>query len=122
MIMLNSKSAFVVDRRRFLAAATSAIALGLLPRSALALAAPYSFKHGAVDVTVISDGHLVLPAGVFGPDAPPEQVKALLAEIGVTGSDVEVPANATLIKSGSDLILFDNGSGSEFQPSAGKLI
>ncbi len=120
--MVHSKPIHVVDRRKFLAAATSAIAIGLLPKNALALAGPYSFKHGAVDVTVVSDGHLVLPTGVFAPDAPPDAVKALLAEIGVTGNEIEVPANVTLIKSGSDLILFDNGSGSEFQPSAGKLM
>ena len=120
--MLDLKPQLVVDRRKFLAAAAGLIAAGLLPKSVLALAGPHSFKHGAVDVTVVSDGHLVLPTGVFGPDAPPEALKAILAAAGATGSEIQVPANVTLIKSGSDLILFDNGSGTEFQPSAGKLV
>jgi glyoxylase-like metal-dependent hydrolase (beta-lactamase superfamily II) len=122
MIMLDSKSLLVVDRRKFLVAAAGLIAAGLLPKNVLALAGPHSFKHGAVDVTVVSDGHLVLPIGVFGPDAPPEALKAVLAAAGVSGNEIQVPANVTLIKSGADLILFDNGSGSEFQPSAGKLM
>jgi glyoxylase-like metal-dependent hydrolase (beta-lactamase superfamily II) len=122
MIVVDSKSLLVVDRRKFLAAAAGLITAGLLPKSVLALAAPHSFKHGAFDVTVVSDGHLVLPTGVFGPDAPPEALKAILAAAGATGNEIQVPANVTLIKSGADLILFDNGSGSEFQPSAGKLV
>jgi glyoxylase-like metal-dependent hydrolase (beta-lactamase superfamily II) len=122
MIMLDSKSLLVVDRRKFLAAAAGFIAAGLMPKSVLALAGPYSFKQGTVDVTVVSDGHLVLPTGVFAPNAPPEAVKALFAAAGVTGNEVQAPANVTLIKSGADLILFDNGSGAEFQPTAGKLI
>ncbi len=120
--MLDSKPLLVVDRRKFLTAAAGFIAAGLLPKSVLALAGPHSFKHGTVDVTVVSDGHLVLPTGVFGPDAPPDALKAILAAAGVTGNEIQVPANVTLIKSGSDLILFDNGSGAEFQPSAGKLM
>lgn len=120
--MLESKPLYVVDRRKFLTVAAGLVATGLLPKTVLALAAPHSFKHGAVEVTVVSDGQLVLPAGVFGPGAPPEALNAILAEAGVTGSEITVPANVTLIKSGADLILFDNGSGSEFQPSAGKLM
>jgi glyoxylase-like metal-dependent hydrolase (beta-lactamase superfamily II) len=121
MLVTNTKF-FAVDRRKFLAAAGGFIAAGLLPKSVLALAGPYTFKQGAVDVTVVSDGHLVLPTGVFAPDAPPEALKALFDEAGITGNEVQAPANVTLIKSGADLILFDNGSGTEFQPSAGKLI
>ena len=120
--MLDSKPFLVLDRRKFLAAAAGFVAAGLMPKSVLALAGPYSFKQGTVDVTVVSDGHLVLPTGVFGPDAPPEALKAILDAAGATGNEVQVPANVTLIKSGADLILFDNGSGAEFQPTAGKLI
>ncbi len=113
---------FAFDRRKFLGAAAGFIAVGLLPKSVMALAGPYSFKQGTFDVTVVSDGHLVLPIGVFAPDAPPEALKALFTAAGVTGNEVQGPANVTLIKSGADLIMFDNGSGTEFQPTAGKLI
>lgn len=112
----------VLDRRRFLAAASGFVASGLLPRNVLALAAPAKFSQGSFEVTVISDGHLVLPTSILAPDAPPEEFKALLAAAGITGNEVQPPTNVTLVKAGSDLILFDTGSGSEFQPTAGKLL
>ena len=117
-----SATSIVLDRRKFLATASTFIASGLLSRQALALAGPATFTHGAFEVTVVSDGHLVLPASMLWPDAPPEELKALLAAAGVTGNEVQPAANITLIKAGSELILFDNGSGSEFQPTAGKLL
>jgi glyoxylase-like metal-dependent hydrolase (beta-lactamase superfamily II) len=80
------------------------------------------FKQGAADITVVSDGHLVLPTAILAPDAPPDQFKALLAAAGVTGEEVKPATNVTLVKSGADLILFDTGSGIEFQPTAGKLV
>jgi glyoxylase-like metal-dependent hydrolase (beta-lactamase superfamily II) len=122
MSIASSTATIVLDRRKFLAAATGLVASGLLPRRALALAAPATFTQGAFEVTVVSDGHLVLPASVLWPSAPPEELKALLATVGVTGDEVQPAANITLIKAGSDLILFDNGSGTEFQPTAGKLL
>ena len=115
-------SHIVLDRRRFLGAAAGFIAAGLLPKSVLALAGPYTFKQGTMDVTVVSDGHLVLPTSIIAPDAPPDALKAILEAAGVKGDTVMPETNAVLIRTGSDLILFDNGSGTDFQPTAGKLM
>ncbi len=115
-----SSDFITVDRRKLLAAAGALIAAGLLPRDVLALAAPYSFKQGDAEVTVVSDGHLVLPTSLLAPDAPPDQRKAILTAIGATGDTIAPATNATLIRTGSDLILFDTGAG-DFQPTAGKL-
>ena len=112
---------FVVDRRKFLAGAAGFIAAGLLPKPVLALAGPYAFKQGAFDITVVSDGQLILPWSIVAPDAPPEELKKLLASA-ISGDTVAVETNATLIKAGGDLILFDTGSGQGFQPTAGKLL
>lgn len=114
-------SFITIDRRKFLAGAAALIAAGLLPRHVLALAAPYSFKQGALDVTVVSDGHLVLPTSLLAPDAPAAERKAILEAIGATGETIEPATNATLIKAGNDLVLFDTGGG-DFQPTAGKLL
>ena len=46
----------------------------------MALAAPYSFKQGAYDVTVVSDGTLILPLRCF-PDAKPEELAKLLGDM-----------------------------------------
>ena len=72
--------------------------------------APYSFKHGDFEVTVISDGQLQLPATLLGVDTPEEERAAFLKAAGI-GETVTPAVNLTLIKSGNDLILFDTGAG-----------
>lgn len=106
-----------ITRRSLLAATAAGFAARTLP----ALAAPASFKHGAFEVTVASDGHLVLPTSFLAPDAPPVERAALLKATGETGEQYNSPTNVTLIRSSSDLILVDMGSGDRFMPSAGKL-
>lgn len=111
-----------LDRRRFLTAAAALVAAGVLPTHALALAGPYSFKQGALDIMVVSDGHLVLPTSILAPDAPPDALKKLLDAAGVTGNEIKPDTNVTLVRAGDDTILFDTGSGPNFQPTAGKLL
>jgi glyoxylase-like metal-dependent hydrolase (beta-lactamase superfamily II) len=88
---------------------------------ALAATPPHTFKHGAFEITVVSDGHLVIPAAVAAPDAPPAERNALLATIGHGPEQMTPATNITLIRSGSETILIDTGSGANFQPTAGKL-
>jgi glyoxylase-like metal-dependent hydrolase (beta-lactamase superfamily II) len=107
------------SRREFLAA--SALTLAAQGLTSVARAALYSFKHGAFDIAVVSDGHLVLPTSFLAPGAPREEREALLKAAGQTGEQYDSPTNITLIKSGSDLILVDMGSGDRFMPTAGKL-
>jgi glyoxylase-like metal-dependent hydrolase (beta-lactamase superfamily II) len=107
-----------LSRRTLLTATTASIATRALPAFA---AAPYSFRHGAFEVAVVSDGHLVLPTSFLAPDAPPAERDALLKAAGETGDQYNSPTNVTLIRTTDDLILVDMGSGDRFMPSAGKL-
>jgi len=107
-----------LDRRTFLAASAAGFAARALPAVA---ATPYAFRHGAFDVTVVSDGHLVLPTTFLAPDAPPPERDAILKAAGQTGEQYNSPTNITLIRTSSDLILIDMGSGDRFMPTAGKL-
>ena len=112
-----------IDRRGFLRLAGAGLAGTAFgwPSRATAAIPPHVFRHGAFEISVISDGHLVLPANLLVPDAPKPEVAALLAAAG-QGPDQVMPAtNLTLIRSGADLILVDTGSGANFQPTAGKL-
>jgi glyoxylase-like metal-dependent hydrolase (beta-lactamase superfamily II) len=86
-----------------------------------AAAAPYRFTHGAFEIFVVSDGHLELPTDFLAPDAPKVERAATLAASGQSGTQYSSPTNVTLIRSGSDLILVDAGSGDRFMPTAGKL-
>jgi len=107
-----------LSRRTLLAATAASIATRALPAFA---AAPYSFRHGAFDIAVVSDGHLVLPTSFLAPDAPPTEREAMLKAAGETGAQYNSPTNVTLIRTANDLILVDMGSGDRFMPSAGKL-
>lgn len=107
-----------LSRRTLLTATTASIAMRALPAFA---AAPYSFRHGAFEVAVVSDGHLVLPTSFLAPDAPQAERDALLKAAGETGDQYNSPTNVTLIRTTDDLILVDMGSGDRFMPSAGKL-
>jgi glyoxylase-like metal-dependent hydrolase (beta-lactamase superfamily II) len=111
-----------LDRRSVLTLAggfaASAVATGL-PRRALA--APFTLKHGAFEILVVSDGHLVLPTTFLAPDAPPAERTAVLAAAHLNGSQYDSPTNVTLIRTPDDLILVDMGSGDRFMPTAGKL-
>lgn len=107
-----------LSRRTLLTATTASIATRALPAFA---AAPYSFRHGAFEVAVVSDGHLVLPTSFLAPDAPQAERDALLKAAGETGDQYNSPTNVTLIRTTDDLILVDMGSGDRFMPSAGRL-
>jgi glyoxylase-like metal-dependent hydrolase (beta-lactamase superfamily II) len=95
-------------------------AIPLLPERAYA-AEPHRFSHGAFAIAVFSDGFIMLPPEVLLPDATPEERPRILQRLGGTPESAPVHVNIPLIRTGSDLILVDNGSGTNFQASAGKL-
>ena len=118
---LNSNSTIRLDRRKFMAAAAGLIAAGVLPKNVMALAGPYMFKQGAYDVTVVSDGTLLLPTSIIDSGGKPEEVVKLLGAM-VQGDKAQFEASPLLLKSGSEMILLDTGAGGGFQPTAGKIL
>lgn len=109
------------SRRSFLLAAATVAGAASLPRQVMAANDLHTFQHGDFEITVMTDGHLVLPASVLAPENL-EELAALLDVADIENDTVEAPTNPVLVRSGSDLILFDNGSGSDFQPdTAGRL-
>lgn len=109
-----------ITRRRFIASAAAiAGASALAPARVWANA---SLQLGAVQIDTLSDGHLSLPANfVFG-DLPADQADAIRRKYGLTGDRVEPPCNVTLMRDGTNTVLFDTGSGANFQPTAGELV
>jgi len=106
-----------LSRRAFLCAS----AASLVAQAPVLAAAPYSFRQGTFEITVISDGHLVLPTSFVAPDAPAAEREALLKLAGQSGEQFNSPTNITLVRTPNDLILVDMGSGDRFMPTAGKL-
>src|SRR5262245_5426672 len=79
------------DRRRFLAGMSAALAMAPLAGAVRgqAATAPYAFRHGAFEITVVSDGHFVLPppnvsadVGFLYPDTPRPELGAFLKSAG----------------------------------------
>lgn len=113
----------VLDRRAVLGGAAATVA-GLVlgaPSGGLAATAPHRFTQGAFEIMVVSDGHLVLPTSFIGSAGPAAEREAALKAAGQTGETYQSPTNCTLIRTPSELILVDTGSGAHFMPSAGKL-
>ncbi|MTH78373.1 MBL fold metallo-hydrolase [Paracoccus aestuariivivens] len=106
-------------RQLLLGSATAAAALAL-PRG-LRAAPFHTFTHGAFDITVLSDGAITLSPEILLPDAGPEERLRYLKRLGGGVEGAAVQANIPLIRYGSELVLIDNGSGTRFQATAGKL-
>jgi glyoxylase-like metal-dependent hydrolase (beta-lactamase superfamily II) len=110
-----------LDRRKFLAAASALVAVGVLPKSALALAGPHVFQHGTFSVAVLSDGAFDLPLSIISPDAKPEDIAALLG-LAADAQTNRAEISPVLVRSGDDVILFDTGTGGMMGPDAGQLV
>ena len=82
----------------------------------------FRFSLGEFKITIISDGSLSLPVSSFISNVPEAQVKSFLKSV---RNDVEMHyshTNTCLIDTGNERILIDAGSGTQFQPTAGRLL
>ncbi len=126
-------SVFQINRRRFLAgsAATTAgtfMLAGINTRPALAksgigeqASGYYRFDIGNFKCACLSDGTLSLPAQFLARDLPKEKLDTFLNRYYLPTDTNTSQTNLTLIDTGEKLVLFDVGSGPNFQNSAGKL-
>lgn len=76
---------------------------------------------GDATVTTLSDGHLTLPESFIYGELEREAVDKIIAAAGARAGGLEPPCNLTLLRRGSDVVLFDAGSGPSFMASAGRL-
>jgi glyoxylase-like metal-dependent hydrolase (beta-lactamase superfamily II) len=82
----------------------------------------FSFRHGEFDVTVVSDGYLSIPGEIFTPDVTPVIRAQTLSRLDAHADIVHTPTNISILRSDKDLVLFDIGGGSRYQPSDGRLV
>ncbi|WP_167644583.1 MBL fold metallo-hydrolase [Mameliella alba] len=127
-------SIFRPSRRDLLniAALSPALALPALaasPARAQTLGAPaganpahFRFQLGEAVLTVVSDGHLEIPANGLGVNADPEEVKAFLESYFLSTETNYSHTNHLVIELGEAKVLVDVGSGNRFLPTAGKLM
>jgi len=84
-----------------------------VPMSATMPAAYKRFSLGEFEITVLSDGHRVVPGPqkIFGTNQTEEQVSALLESNYLPVDKMQFTFAPTLVNTGTDLILFDTGNG-----------
>ncbi len=108
-----------LDRRLFLKGAAALTALP--PTPSWAADAPYRFRHGEFEISIVSDGHMLVRTDLLAPGAPEPERSATLRAAGQTGERFQYPTNLTLIRSPSDLVLIDAGAGPNFMPTTGRV-
>lgn len=108
------------SRRRLLGVAAAGAAACALPRSGYAKP-PSTIVVGPFRLTLLSDGHLMLPEAMFAPRVSPAERTAALKAAGQSGPRIRSPLNVTLVETGTRKILIDVGSGTRFMDTAGQL-
>ena len=105
----------MLTRRTLLSAAL------LAPLAPRAVWSASTLTLGPVQIDTLSDGHLVLPGDFILGGMPQDEMQAIVARYGLPTDRLEPPCNVTLLRDGTNTVLFDVGSGPDFQPTAGKL-
>lgn len=103
----------------------SVSALSVSSATQLAAAAKQSifgFRHGDFDITVVSDGYLTIPGEIFTPGLAAGERAKILNSLNTHDGIVWAPTNIPVLRSKSDLILFDIGGGDKYQPSDGRFL
>ena len=109
----------MLTRRHFLTASAATLALPLAPRRVWAAS---TLTLGAIRIDTLSDGNLVLPGDFILGGMPQEEMQAIVAKYGLPTDQLTPPCNVTLLRDGTNTVLFDVGAGPDFQPTAGKLL
>jgi glyoxylase-like metal-dependent hydrolase (beta-lactamase superfamily II) len=123
----------MLDRRTLVRASSAAVGAAALTPTTPALArAPrvgehpqptyYRFKLGTIEITVVSDGTLELPAETLWGDRA-EDARGLLTSTFQPSRPVRLQINTILVNTGDKLVLIDAGCGiDKFQKTTGGLI
>jgi glyoxylase-like metal-dependent hydrolase (beta-lactamase superfamily II) len=108
----------MLTRRHLLATAAAALALPLAPRR---LWAATTLTLGAMQIDSLSDGSLMLPGDFILGGMPADEMAAIMQKYGLPSDVLTPPCNVTLLRDGTNTVLFDVGAGPDFQPTTGKL-
>lgn len=109
----------MITRRTFLAAASASALMPMAPRR---LWAGSTLSLGGVQIDTLSDGTLTLPGDFILGGMPQDEMQAIVAKYGLPTDQLTPPCNVTLLRDGTNTVLFDVGSGPDFMPTAGKLL
>jgi len=116
---------FQIDRRLLLklSGGTGLAAIASLNGGAVFAGEPtvHRFSFGEFEMTVLSDGEIILPVSSLAPRIDPHELTALLEQAGLPTDRRVGAVNVTLLKQGEELVLIDTGGGMNFMESTGLL-
>lgn len=107
----------MLTRRNFMVSAGATLGIGAPMR----LWAQTKLSMGAFEIITLSDGNLVLPGDFILGGMPQEEMSQIVEKYGLPTDQLTPPCNVTLLRDGTNNVLFDLGAGPDFQPSAGQL-
>ncbi|WP_337270418.1 MBL fold metallo-hydrolase [Oryzifoliimicrobium ureilyticus] len=81
----------------------------------------YRFRHGEFDITVLSDGPIILHGELFAPEADEAERANIVSRLKGYDNKAHAQSNIPLIVHNKDIILVDVGAGKRFQPTEGML-
>jgi glyoxylase-like metal-dependent hydrolase (beta-lactamase superfamily II) len=108
----------MLTRRRVLTTVAAALAAPLAPRR---LWAASTLTLGSIQIDTLSDGSLILPGDFILGGMPQDELQAIVTKYGLPTDQLTPPCNVTLLRDGTNTVLFDVGAGPDFQPTAGKI-
>ena len=82
----------------------------------------HEFTHGDCVVTVVSDGYISVPDEIVTAGANRDARAATLQRLPAAAGGVRAYANIPVVRTDSELIIFDVGGGGKYQPTEGRLI
>lgn len=82
----------------------------------------HNFKHGDFVVTVVSDGYISVPGEVVTAGADPAARPAILQRLPTATGGVKAYANVPIVRTDSELVIFDVGGGAKYQATEGRLV
>ena len=74
----------------------------------------YALRVGEIEVLVVSDGVLPLPAATMATNADPADLAAWLGDMFLPSDKFDWPLNVLVVRSGDQVILVDTGLGAQF--------
>lgn len=108
----------MITRRHFLTTASALAVAPLLPRPVWAAS---SLSLGSLQFDILSDGTLTLPGDFILGGMPQDEMKEIIGRYDLPTDQLTPPCNVTLLRDGTNTVLFDAGAGHDFMPTAGKL-
>jgi glyoxylase-like metal-dependent hydrolase (beta-lactamase superfamily II) len=109
----------MLTRRRILTTVAAALAAPMAPRRVWAAS---TISLGNLQIDTLSDGNLVLPGDFVTAGLPEPEATDILKKYGLPLDQFTPPCNVTLLRDGTNTVLFDVGAGPDFMASAGKLM